>query len=86
MTQWWLDHWRIYASLGLNEFLSTASKPKAVNIHILCCFIFQNLNKTYGTDVPLVLMQSFNTKDDTDKIVKRYTQVKVNIHMFNQST
>lgn len=45
----------------------------------------QHLNKTYGTDVPLVLMNSFNTDEDTEKILKKYSQVKVKIFTFNQS-
>ncbi|XP_048734671.1 UTP--glucose-1-phosphate uridylyltransferase-like isoform X2 [Ostrea edulis] len=45
----------------------------------------EHLNKTYGTDVPLVLMNSFNTDEDTEKILKKYSQVKVKIFTFNQS-
>lgn len=45
----------------------------------------EHLNKTYGTDVPLVLMNSFNTDADTEKILQRYSQVKVKIFTFNQS-
>jgi UTP--glucose-1-phosphate uridylyltransferase len=29
----------------------------------------ENLNHTYGSDVPLVLMNSFNTHDDTLKVI-----------------
>jgi len=43
------------------------------------------LNKVYDTDVPLVLMNSFNTDEDTDKILRKYAQVKVKIYTFNQS-
>lgn len=49
------------------------------------CLLLQHLNKTYGTDVPLVLMNSFNTDEDTEKILQRYSQVKVKIFTFNQS-
>lgn len=49
------------------------------------CLPLQHLNKTYGTDVPLVLMNSFNTDEDTEKILQRYSQVKVKIFTFNQS-
>ncbi|RXM28924.1 UTP--glucose-1-phosphate uridylyltransferase [Acipenser ruthenus] len=44
-----------------------------------------HLNKTYNTDVPLVLMNSFNTDEDTDKILQKYTHCRVKIHTFNQS-
>ncbi|CRL02520.1 CLUMA_CG015129, isoform B [Clunio marinus] len=45
----------------------------------------ENLNKTYGANVPLVLMNSFNTDEDTEKIVRKYTGFQVNIYSFNQS-
>jgi len=43
------------------------------------------LNKTYDANVPLVLMNSFNTDDDTMKIIKKYSGLKVTIKTFNQS-
>lgn len=45
----------------------------------------ENLNSKYGCKVPLVLMNSFNTHDDTLKIVEKYTNSSVEIHTFNQS-
>ncbi|GAB6025043.1 UTP--glucose-1-phosphate uridylyltransferase [Chamberlinius hualienensis] len=45
----------------------------------------ENLNKTYGANVPLVLMNSFNTDDDTQKIVRKYNGFQVKIYTFNQS-
>ena len=46
---------------------------------------FQNLNKAYGSNVPLVLMNSFNTDDDTQKIIRKYKGIDIEIHTFNQS-
>lgn len=46
---------------------------------------FQHLNKTFNADVPLVLMNSFNTDEDTKKILQKYKHHRVNIHTFNQS-
>jgi len=43
------------------------------------------LNKEYNANVPLVLMNSFNTDEDTDKILRKYTHVNIEIHTFNQS-
>ena len=43
------------------------------------------LNQTYGVDVPLVLMNSFNTHADTEAILRKYKGVKVHIEKFNQS-
>jgi len=43
------------------------------------------LNRTYDTDVPLVLMNSFNTDDDTEKVIRKYRSFNVKIFTFNQS-
>ena len=32
----------------------------------------EHLNKQYDADVPLILMNSFNTDEDTQKIIKKY--------------
>ncbi|MFT7807089.1 UTP-glucose-1-phosphate uridylyltransferase isoform X1 [Arapaima gigas] len=45
----------------------------------------EHLNKTFNADVPLVLMNSFNTDEDTKKILQKYTHHRVKIHTFNQS-
>ncbi|MBN3320168.1 UGPA uridylyltransferase, partial [Atractosteus spatula] len=45
----------------------------------------EHLNKTYNADVPLVLMNSFNTDEDTKKILQKYTHCRLKIHTFNQS-
>ncbi|XP_013888297.1 UTP--glucose-1-phosphate uridylyltransferase [Austrofundulus limnaeus] len=45
----------------------------------------EHLNKKFNTDVPLVLMNSFNTDEDTRKILQKYTHHRVKIHTFNQS-
>ncbi|PSS21440.1 UTP--glucose-1-phosphate uridylyltransferase [Actinidia chinensis var. chinensis] len=45
----------------------------------------QSLNTKYGCNVPLLLMNSFNTHDDTQKIVEKYANSNIEIHTFNQS-
>lgn len=45
----------------------------------------EHLNKTYDANVPLVLMNSFNTDEDTEKIIRKYKGFRVQIHTFNQS-
>ncbi|KAH6799360.1 UDP-glucose pyrophosphorylase 2 [Perilla frutescens var. frutescens] len=45
----------------------------------------ENLNAKYGCNVPLLLMNSFNTHDDTLKIVEKYAKSNIDIHTFNQS-
>lgn len=49
-------------------------------------FIFkQHLNKKYNVNVPLVLMNSFNTDKDTEQIIRKYKGLQVEIYTFNQS-
>lgn len=43
------------------------------------------LNRTYNANVPLILMNSFNTDDDTHNIIKKYEGYNVDIITFNQS-
>lgn len=43
------------------------------------------LNKTFDANVPLVLMNSFNTDEETMKIIRKYSGFKVEIKTFNQS-
>jgi UTP--glucose-1-phosphate uridylyltransferase len=43
------------------------------------------LNRTYNADVPLVLMNSFNTDEDTAKVIRKYKSFNVKIYTFNQS-
>eukprot|EP01138_Halocafeteria_seosinensis_P002238 gb/GECG01002290.1/.p1 GENE.gb/GECG01002290.1/~~gb/GECG01002290.1/.p1 ORF type:complete len:511 (+),score=60.30 gb/GECG01002290.1/:1-1533(+) len=43
------------------------------------------LNTRYGVDVPLILMNSFNTHDETVKIVRKYADHNLTIHCFMQS-
>ncbi|KAF5273103.1 hypothetical protein FQA39_LY07593 [Lamprigera yunnana] len=45
----------------------------------------EHLNKTYKANVPLILMNSFNTDEDTEKVLRKYKNLNVEIHSFNQS-
>ncbi|KAK7580447.1 hypothetical protein V9T40_001076 [Parthenolecanium corni] len=45
----------------------------------------EHLNKKYNSNVPLVLMDSFNTDEETQKIIKKYKGLNVQIYTFNQS-
>ncbi|XP_055334550.1 UTP--glucose-1-phosphate uridylyltransferase-like [Paramacrobiotus metropolitanus] len=45
----------------------------------------ESLNLTYGVDVPLILMNSFNTHDDTQQVLHRYKHRRVRIFTFLQS-
>lgn len=83
------------AVLKLNGGLGTTmgcTGPKSV-IEVRNGFTFldliviqiESLNKKYGCNVPLLLMNSFNTHDDTLKIVEKYSNSSIEIHTFNQS-
>ncbi|ONK64229.1 uncharacterized protein A4U43_C07F23470 [Asparagus officinalis] len=83
------------AVLKLNGGLGTTmgcTGPKSV-IEVRNGFTFldliviqiESLNKKYGCSVPLLLMNSFNTHDDTLKIVEKYSNSSIEIHTFNQS-
>ncbi|EEH36399.2 UTP-glucose-1-phosphate uridylyltransferase [Paracoccidioides lutzii Pb01] len=43
------------------------------------------LNRTYDVSVPFVLMNSFNTDEDTQSIIKKYEGHNIDILTFNQS-
>ncbi|KAJ7446197.1 UTP-glucose-1-phosphate uridylyltransferase [Mycena galericulata] len=45
----------------------------------------EHLNTTRKRDIPLLLMTSFNTHEDTLRIIKKYTDQKLRITTFNQS-
>ncbi|OQR66351.1 UTP--glucose-1-phosphate uridylyltransferase-like [Tropilaelaps mercedesae] len=45
----------------------------------------ENLNTTHGCNVPLVLMNSFTTEEDTVQILRKYKGFNVNIFTFMQS-
>jgi len=45
----------------------------------------EHLNTTTHVDVPLILMTSFNTHEDTLRIIKKYANQQVRITTFNQS-
>ncbi|KRZ62452.1 UTP--glucose-1-phosphate uridylyltransferase, partial [Trichinella nativa] len=45
----------------------------------------EHLNLTHDVDIPLVLMNSFNTDQDTKRALRKYRNVKVCVYSFNQS-
>ena len=44
-----------------------------------------SMNMKYGVNIPLVLMNSFNTDEDTGNILRKYMSVHVDIQSFQQS-
>ena len=51
----------------------------------LCVRQIEHLNETYNVNVPFILMSSFNTADDTDRVIQKYENHNINILTFNQS-
>eukprot|EP00126_Sphaerothecum_destruens_P000414 Sdes_comp10468_c0_seq2m2171 len=45
----------------------------------------EHLNTAYGANVPILLMNSFNTDDDTHRVIQKYSSHNVTIITFNQS-
>ena len=45
----------------------------------------EHLNTMHRVDVPLILMTSFNTHEDTLRIIKKYANQQLRITTFNQS-
>ena len=45
----------------------------------------EHLNTAHKVDVPLILMTSFNTHEDTLRIIKKYANQQLRITTFNQS-
>jgi UTP--glucose-1-phosphate uridylyltransferase len=76
---------------GLGTTMGCVGPKSAIEVREGMTFLdltvrqMQHLNETYGSDVPLVLMNSFNTDKETRKIVQKYTKSSVNIVTFNQS-
>lgn len=76
---------------GLGTSMGCRGPKSAISVRNDLTFLdltvqqIEYLNKTYETNVPLVLMNSFNTDEDTGKILCKYNQVKVHIFTFNQS-
>jgi len=76
---------------GLGTTMGCVGPKSAIEVHSKFTFLdltvhqIEHLNKTHSSDVPLVLMNSFNTHDMTLKILKKYQRHKLQIETFNQS-
>ncbi|CAO1633268.1 unnamed protein product [Sympodiomycopsis kandeliae] len=45
----------------------------------------EHLNETHNVNVPFILMNSFNTDDDTARVIQKYANHNIEILTFNQS-
>jgi len=77
---------------GLGTTMGCTGPKSVIEVHsdqsFLDCTVQQikELNTVYDSDIPLILMNSFNTHDDTLKVVNKYASLdKCKILNFNQS-
>lgn len=76
---------------GLGTGMGCTGPKSAISVRNELTFLdlnvqqIEHMNKKFDADVPLVLMNSFNTDEDTEKILRKYKQVKVKIYTFKQS-
>eukprot|EP01088_Endostelium_zonatum_P016431 TRINITY_DN4436_c0_g1_i1.p1 TRINITY_DN4436_c0_g1~~TRINITY_DN4436_c0_g1_i1.p1 ORF type:complete len:514 (-),score=127.03 TRINITY_DN4436_c0_g1_i1:61-1602(-) len=76
---------------GLGTTMGCVGPKSAIEVHSNFTFLdltvhqIQHLNKVHGSNVPLLLMNSFNTHDQTKKIIRKYENSGVSILNFNQS-
>jgi len=76
---------------GLGTTMGCTGPKSVIEVHSDLSFLdltvsqIEDLNKSHSTDVPLILMNSFNTHDETLKVIKKYQHIKAQILTFNQS-
>ncbi|KAI9315834.1 UTP--glucose-1-phosphate uridylyltransferase-domain-containing protein [Dichotomocladium elegans] len=76
---------------GLGTTMGCVGPKSAIEVRDGMTFLdlsvrqIEYLNKTHGVDVPFILMNSFNTDDETKHIVKKYEDHNITIRTFNQS-
>ena len=79
-------------SIECNNSLIGCTGPKSViEVHSDMTFLdltvqqIEELNIAHNAKVPLILMNSFNTHEDTLKVVTKYAQSNAQVYNFNQS-
>ncbi|KDQ21911.1 hypothetical protein BOTBODRAFT_50439 [Botryobasidium botryosum FD-172 SS1] len=77
---------------GLGTTMGMSGAPKsAIEVREGMTFLdlsvrqIEHLNEAYKTNVPFILMNSFNTDDDTQRIIQKYANHNIQILTFNQS-
>ena len=76
---------------GLGTSMGCTGPKSVIEVHSGFSFLdltvrqIEHLNKSYGVNVPLVLMNSFNTDEETAKILQKYKNSHVTILTFNQN-
>ncbi|KAG6873421.1 hypothetical protein C0995_015846 [Termitomyces sp. Mi166 len=72
-------------SMGLNGAKSALEVKDGFTFLDLAIQQIANVNTNYGVDIPLLLMTSFNTHDDSLRITQEYSSKQVRIKLFMQS-
>jgi UTP--glucose-1-phosphate uridylyltransferase len=72
-------------SMGMSGAKSALEVKDGMTFLDLIVQQVEHLNTTHKVDVPLILMTSFNTHDDTLRIIKKYVSQRISITTFNQS-
>eukprot|EP01132_Coremiostelium_polycephalum_P005090 gene5090-6334_t len=76
---------------GLGTTMGCTGPKSAIEVRSEKTFLdltvqqIKEMNDKYNIRVPLVLMNSFNTHQETGKIIQKYKYSDVKIHSFNQS-
>ncbi|CAE6452519.1 unnamed protein product [Rhizoctonia solani] len=77
---------------GLGTTMGLAGTPKsAIEVREGMTFLdlsvrqIEHLNEKYKVNVPFILMNSFNTDDETQRIIQKYANHNIQILTFNQS-
>ena len=60
LNQWWLVYWRIYASLGLNEWTPTPSPPHPATSHPWHLYPYQSMGCNYLSILKLQSLHCWN--------------------------
>ena len=68
LNQWWLDHWRIYASLGLNEL---TDEPSSVSGFISTSLLLQS-NAIYQAKQKLTAIGQANKRRISSEELIKY--------------
>lgn len=95
-TEGWVPQWvRAHPSIARNALLivrtGMTGAKSALEVKDDMTFLdltvrqIEHLNTTSRVDVPLILMTSFNTHEDTLRIIKKYANQQLRITTFNQS-
>jgi UTP--glucose-1-phosphate uridylyltransferase len=76
---------------GLGTTMGCTGPKSAIEVRNDLTFLdltvqqIKDLNQMHRTNVPLILMNSFNTHRETEKIIRKYDDSKVDVKTFNQS-